>query len=405
MKWKKYAGAAMAAAMIPALVAPIATEAASDTIVVGLDQGKNIVITLDGKLALTGEESVKWFSEKQIKLVSTENKKTYYPSNGIYWVDATPEGINYDIFDVTGAKKGSITVYNDGSTKGVLDYSAEVKAEAKAKAEAEAKAKAEAEAKAKAEAEAKAKATSIVGVEAGFNIKSTLDGQLANNLIKLKGLKLVNPVNGKEYSFDNNGLAWVPATSSYTTYDICDVFGNKKGSINVSTKGTTGGYVNFSSVSAANVNLLDKEVSMAYFEKNVDEKIKGFFGFEGIIMNDKDAKLRVEGKEKTFKNTVTAHAASYGETLIKYDLNGKNVNRFSALVGQDERRNIGAVEVEVRINGKYHSKFVQKKGNEAKALNLDLTGAKTLEFVITGATDATNPNQDAVVVFGDPKFY
>ena len=397
IKWKKYAGAAMAAAMIPALVAPIATEAASDTIVVGLDQGKNIVITLDGKLALTGEESVKWFSEKQIKLVSTENGKTYYPSNGIYWVDATPKGINYDIFDVTGAKKGSITVYNDGSTKGVLDYSAEVKAEAEAAAAA---------AKAKAEAAAAVKlATSEVGVAAGFNIKSTLDGQLANNLIKLKGLKLVNPVDGKEYSFDNDGLAWVPATSSYTTYDICDVFGNKKGSINVSTKGTTGGYVNFSSVSAANVDLLDKKVSMAYFEKQVDGKSKGFFGLEGIIMNDANAELLVEGREKTFEKSVTAHAASYGETVIKYDLKDKNVNKFLALVGQDERRNTGAVKVEVRIDGKYHSEFVQEKGDEAKALNLDLTGAETLEFTIVGATNELNPNQDAVVVFGDPKFY
>ena len=144
---------------------------------------------------------------------------------------------------------------------------------------------------------------------------------------------------------------------------------------------------------------------MAYFEKQVDGKSKGFFGLEGIIMNDANAELLVEGREKTFEKSVTAHAASYGETVIKYDLKDKNVNKFSAMVGQDERRNIGAVEVEVLINGKHHSKFVQKKGDGAKALNLDLTGAETLEFVITGATDATNPNQDAVVVFGNPTFY
>ena len=42
MKWKKYAGAAMAAAMIPALVAPIATEAANSETVDLTSQGYSI---------------------------------------------------------------------------------------------------------------------------------------------------------------------------------------------------------------------------------------------------------------------------------------------------------------------------------------------------------------------------
>ena len=387
MNWKKYAGAAMAAAMIPALAAPIATEAAPVTKNIGLQEGHNIVITLDGKHALTKAESAEWFDKKQIKVVNTETDQTYTANNnGVFWVPATAgKATIYDVYDETG-KKASLKVYTTGSTKAVLDYSAEVKAEAKAKAEAAAE-------------------TTEVGVAAGFNIKITLDGQPANNLFGKKGIKLVSTVDKKEYHLDKEGLIWVPAKKSYTTYDIYDVTNTKKGSINVSTKGTTGGFVKYSTVSAANVDLLDKEVSMAYFEKNVDGKNKGFFGFEGIIMNDKNAKLLVKEQEKAFEKSVTAHAASYGKTLIKYNLKDKNVNQFSALVGQDERRNNGAVKVEVRINGEHHSEFMQKKGAEAKALNLDLTGAETLEFIITGATKATNPNQDAVVVFGDPKFY
>ena len=124
INWKKYAGAAMAAAMVPALAAPIATEAATGTLAV--TEGTHVVITTDGKLALTGEESAEWFDKKQVKLVSTVDKKEYYfGENGLVWVPATTDGPTvYEVHDLNG-KQTTMTVWASGTTKAVLDYSAE----------------------------------------------------------------------------------------------------------------------------------------------------------------------------------------------------------------------------------------------------------------------------------------
>ena len=117
INWKKYAGATMAAAMIPAMAAPIATEAASVTGEMrGLHNGWNIKVTENGKPANH------LFAEKQIYLVGQTDNKVYNQEAGKdkVWV---PAGQTYDIYDVTNTKKGQITVYpNGGTTVANLNY-------------------------------------------------------------------------------------------------------------------------------------------------------------------------------------------------------------------------------------------------------------------------------------------
>ena len=123
MKWKKYAGAAMAAAMIPALAAPIATEAAPVTKNIGLQEGHNIVITLDGKHALTKAESAEWFDKKQIKVVNTETDQTYTANNnGVFWVPATEgKATIYDVAKLACVSLATASRVINGSDKVALE--------------------------------------------------------------------------------------------------------------------------------------------------------------------------------------------------------------------------------------------------------------------------------------------
>lgn len=235
-------------------------------------------------------------------------------------------------------------------------------------------------------------AAGIYGLHNGWNIKVTLDGKPANNLFAEKGIYLVGKTDGKVYKQQSGkvGKVWVPGGQ---TYDIYDVTKTKKGQIKVFSNGnTTIGKVNYNSVYAADVPLTDE--SSAYYE---DKNSKGTVGFEGIYTKNTEAKLIVNGQEKKFNQNVTAHAPA----TIEYDLTGKNLNHFTASVGLDERRNSGAVQVTVYVDGQpYGSPFVQNKGDEAKILDIDLTGAEKLKFVVTGK----DTNKNAVIVFGDAKF-
>ena len=125
INWKKYAGATMAAAMIPALVAPIATEAAAVYGTFAVTEGKHVVVKIDGK-TLTKAQSAQWFDKMQVKLVSqADGKEYYFGENGVVWVPAaTGKAMVYDVHDVNG-KQTSITVWPKGTTLAVLDYSDE----------------------------------------------------------------------------------------------------------------------------------------------------------------------------------------------------------------------------------------------------------------------------------------
>ena len=131
INWKKYAGTVMAAAMIPALVAPIATEASGAVSTVGkigLSIGYNIEMESDGKAANH------LLRAKTIRLVNTENPSEFYTKQigqDMVWVEPNK---TYNIYDLTNVgnnadahkdlePKGKITAYEKNSTHAVLNYS------------------------------------------------------------------------------------------------------------------------------------------------------------------------------------------------------------------------------------------------------------------------------------------
>ena len=242
-------------------------------------------------------------------------------------------------------------------------------------------------------------ASEIRGLHNGWNIKVTLDGQPANYLFAEKQIYLVGQKDKKVYK-QQSGKIWVP---SGQIYDIYDVTKTKKGQIEVYQNGnTTIGKVNYKSVYETNtINILDTKEwlaseSNAYYQNDSNRGV----GIKGIY-HSPAAKILVNGEVKTAENSISAHSPA----TIKYDLTGKNAKRFTGLVGFDERRDMGSIQVNVLVDGELHSSFVQSKGDNAKDLDIDLTNAETLEFVVKGNTAAENPNKHAMFVLENGKFY
>lgn len=96
-KSKKILGMAMAAAMVPSLVAPIATEAAVATATMQLDD--TMTMSIDGKMVQNS------WSGKTIRFVNANNPKDFYTKK--FTTDklmTLPLSTTYKVYDVTGYK-------------------------------------------------------------------------------------------------------------------------------------------------------------------------------------------------------------------------------------------------------------------------------------------------------------
>ncbi len=108
--------------------------------------------------------------------------------------------------------------------------------------------------------------------------------------------------------------------------------------------------------------------------------------------------LRLHGR--TFEHGVGTHARS--EMLI--DLKG-GAQRFTATVGvDDEKTGAGSVDFQVWLDGKLASDSgVQRGGQEPKAVDVDLRGARKLTLIVTDGGDGIDSDHadwaDAVITY------